>query len=360
MQDEHTPPEPSSSPKLAPSPQANQFSSKDESESFQLFPNLPGEIRAKIWEAAIIPRIVRCKRVNDQNVFTSPSKSLPLLGTCQESRESAFLYGEYILISKLPTFVYFSPKIDYLWFDAGWTSLIQQPPPPIDDPRQVKPKLIESLPPDLLTLRNIMVHPNWTDERMKPAVPLTRLRHLERVLVAADEKSIGFNSKFLLGTVYDIKMDYTIAKRKDIDITTPHIAIGCLGWTGADRRRLHHGNEDSRQLVAVFEDAGAMKNHLKALRDEEWKFTHGQSTGAVPSFLLKLQRAQEATERARKMSNAPEPSSMPQTSELSIAGHNLNDFNDPQGSPHDIVSNEHLANELPTYSDVVNDDMVTG
>lgn len=334
---------------------------EDEPALFRQFPNLPGEIRAKIWEVAIVPRIVRCKRVNEQNVFTGPSRSLPLLDTCQESRESAFLYGEYILVSELPSLVYFSPKFDYLWFDAGWTSLVQQPPPPIDDPRQSKPKLIESLPPDLLKLRNIMVHPNWTDERMKPAVPLTRLRRLERVLVAADEKSIGFNSKFLLGTVYDIKMDYTIAKRKDANIKTPHIAIGCLGWTGADRRRLHHGNEDSRQLVAVFEDAGAMKDHLKALRDEEWNFTHGQSTSTVPSFLLKLQRAQEASERARKMSSAPGPSVAPQAPKLSTVDNNVdNDFNDSSASSHDPGSHENSANELPTYADVVNDDMVTG
>ncbi|TVY31817.1 hypothetical protein LOCC1_G008924 [Lachnellula occidentalis] len=269
------------------------------SNKFTIFPKLPAELRAKVWQAAITPRVVRCQRTNDENLFTAPSKSLSLFEVSRESRNIAFLYGGFILLSTTPCYVYFSPKIDYLLFDVGWKS-IGPPRYPLIHPA-TPPKVpqefimsLEAIDPALKMLRNIMVHPNWNDQRMLPTVPLAGFPLLERVLVASDEKSIGLRSEVMFSTVHDIKMYYGITRQREPEVTTPRIAVGCLGWTGKDRWTMHHGRHDNRQLVAVFQDYAAMKEHQRLLQEEEKRFTQERFGPRTPSFMLKLRQAREA------------------------------------------------------------------
>jgi hypothetical protein len=306
--------------------------------TFPLFYRLPAEIRVKIWEAAITPRIIKCKHSHDRNLFTGPSHPVALFNTCQESREAAFLYGEYDLISTSPSMVYFSLKYDYLWFDAGWTSLVPQFPMPPNSPPTLRHDFTESLPSHLLRLRNIMIHPNWSDQRMKPTVQFAKFPQLKHVLVAADERSIGIQSQVMLDTIYDLKMYYTLAKRSMPKAKTPHIAVGCLGWTGPDGKRLYHTNEDNRQLVGVFESYGAMKDHQQSLRDMEWKFTRDRFSIPKPSIIAKLQRAKELSERKNLIRTRPADSSSP--------------IYDNLDSQTDVS-----LSELPTYRDVVSTDV---
>lgn len=270
------------------------------SNRFTIFPRLPAELRAKIWQAAITPRVIRCQRTNDENLFTAPSKSVTLFEVSRESRDIAFLYGGFILLSTTPCYVYFSPKIDYLLFDVGWKSLtppryqrvIHAATPP-KSPQDFIASL-EAIDPALKMLRNIMVHPNWNDQRMTPTVALARFPCLERVLVASDEKSIGLRSEVMFSTVHDIKMYYAITRERSPEVTNPRIAVGCLGWTGKDRWTMHHGRHDNRQLVAVFQDYAAMKEHQKLLQEEEKRFTEERFGPRTPSFMLKLRLAREA------------------------------------------------------------------
>jgi hypothetical protein len=73
--------------------------------SYHLFSAFPPEIRIKIWEAVLIweaaleSRIVRWIRTTEGSVFTAPSKSLPLLAVCKESRETAFLFAGYRVLT---------------------------------------------------------------------------------------------------------------------------------------------------------------------------------------------------------------------------------------------------------------------
>jgi len=264
---------------------------------FSPFTRFPTEIRAKIWEASITPRIIRCQQKNSRYSFTAPSKTLPLLITCRESRETAFFYGCYILISTSPC-IYFSPKLDYLLFDVGWI-----PPhvatfkPPI---RQDFIIFLESIDPGLLGLRNIMVHPNWSEEPKMPTVSLAQFTKLARVLVATDEKTISFRTEVLFSTVHDIRMYYAHARKHDPKLSTPRISVGCLGWTGLERWRLRHGSQDDRQLVAVFQDYAAMKEHQRLLREEERMFTRERFANPQPSFMQKLRQAREASESSSK------------------------------------------------------------
>lgn len=258
---------------------------------FAPFPRLPIEIRNQIWRASLTPRIVKWIRKHDQNVFEVPSKSLTLLSVNHESREAALFYGEYLLVSESPRTMYFSPIIDYLFFDPGWVDLIGLQA----DSRRPDP--IDLFLPELSDIRNIMVHPNYTEERKIPTVLFEKLQFLERVLVAADEKSIGFQSQCMIGTVYDIDKYYmTTARRRIPDVKKPYIAIGCLGWVGLERRSMHHGSEDRRQLVAVFENSNQMKAHATSLREEEWQFVQERFQQGRPKFKLNFrQRRDDST-----------------------------------------------------------------
>ncbi|EPE29919.1 hypothetical protein GLAREA_01079 [Glarea lozoyensis ATCC 20868] len=305
--------------------------------SFTMFQQLPVEIRLRIWESAITPRIIKCKHSHDRNLFTGPSHPVALL----HSREAAFLYGEYDLVSTSPSMVYFSLKYDYLWFDAGWTSfeppryrIANRPPPTSHD-------FTESLPSPSLKLRNIMIHPNWSDKRMKPTVQFANFTKLQRVLVAADERSIGIQSQVMLDTIYDLKMYYTIAKQKLPETKTPKIAVGCLGWTGSEGKRLYHTNEDNRQLVGIFDTYAEMKDHQQSLRELEWKFTRDRFSTPKPSIIAKLQKARELSERNN-------PTGIGHGEPSSPNNDNLN------------VQVDIPPNEPPTYTDAVSGDADAG
>ena len=269
---------------------------RENDRKFSIFSALPAEIRMRVWESSLTPRIIRWIRMNDRNVFSTPSNSLPLLAVSRESREAAFLYGKYQFLTASASPLYFSPILDYLWFDPGWTQLHMHQPhlsPFREDP-------LEPLLPDLSLLQNIMVHPNWSDQRMRPTVLFAKLPLIKRVLVAADEKSIGFQNQVMLETVKDIKMYYNAVQNANPAVRRPYIAVGCLGWTGQERRSIRHGNEDTRQLVTIFENDSEMKAHLNFLREEEWKFTQRFDR---PKIVHSLRRARERKESIRPFSS---------------------------------------------------------
>lgn len=259
--------------------------------SFWLFPKLPTELRAKIWEAAMRPRIVRWTRTNDKNSFTSPSRSLPLMLVSKEAREAAFLYGGYRNLTHHWRPVYFSPKLDHFWFDPGWTEFgipsysLQKDP-------------LDELLPKLGELQNIMVHPNWSGHRREPAVLFGKVPSIRQVLVAADEKSIGFHGKVMLETVKEINSYYAALQRRGEATKTPFVAVGCVGWVGEERRRMHHGSDDNRQLVKVFEKQWEINSHMHHLREQEWQFT--RNNFERPKIVHKLRFIRERGESEKK------------------------------------------------------------
>lgn len=241
----------------------------------------------KIWEAALAPRIVRWIRGTQGSVFTAPSKSLPILSVCQESRSVAFFYGQYRVLTG-STKVYFSPVYDYLWIDPGWTK------PHISD--TILDKTLDTLREQFGEVRNIMVHPNWSGERKEPAVSLANVPSIRRILVAADEKSIGIRSSIMLDTVQDLKYYYYNFQKENAATKMPYLAVGCLGWVGLERRSLWHGTEDRRQLLTVFENYGEMKNHLAYLREEQWTFIQQQRSQSKGNHKLLRTQNTEAAE----------------------------------------------------------------
>ena len=276
--------------KVSPSPP----SYNDVCPSFVLFSELPTELRMKIWEATLNSRIVRWTRTNDRNVFTAPSRSLTLMLVSKEAREAAFLYGGYQNLTDYWNPVYFSPKMDYLWFDPGWTGFGFVSSQFLNDP-------LESLLPNLGEISNIMVHPNWSGHHRRPTVLFGKVPSIRKVLVAADEKSIEFHGKVMLETVKEIKNYYAALTNQGQVTKTPYVAVGCVGWVGEERRRMHHGSEDNRQLVKIFEKQWEMNLHMLHLREEKWQFTHHHFNR--PKIVHKLRFVRETEESARKLSS---------------------------------------------------------
>lgn len=269
----------------------------DNGKAFPLFSNFPAEIRMRIWEAALWPRIVRWIRTTEGSVFTAPSRSLPLLSVCKESREAAFLYGMYRVFTASSR-VYFSPVIDYLWLDPGWIDPDVARRVPQDDP-------LDSMRIQFGEVQNIMLHPNWSEERKEPTVSIATLPSVKKILVAADEKSIGVQSAVMLATMQDIKYYYYAIQKLIPNTQLPYIAVGCLGWTGYERRSLWHGAEDNRELLTVFENHAQMKAHSAFLREEEWKFT--QQRFDQPKIVHNLRRVRNEGEAVRPSTeNVPE------------------------------------------------------
>jgi hypothetical protein len=97
--------------------------------------------------------------------------------------------------------------------------------------------------------------------------------------------------------VNSIKKDYSDLKQASVKDETisqfevPYIAVGCVGWSGIERRIIQHGGGDNRQLVAVFENLDEIKAHLASLREEEWKFTKKHIDR--PKVFEKIRRAME-------------------------------------------------------------------
>lgn len=277
-------------------------SSSSSSSQFPQFSRLPPEVRSYIWKASLTPRIIKWARLLNEdgittNIFTAPSKPLTVFYVSRESRQVATLYCGYRNISTTSKPVYFSPERDYLFLDIGWTDLVPRPrgifappPPPIIDP-------LDSILPQMVDVKQIMVHPNYDEERKKPRAKLERFPHLQEILIAASEKSIGVQSSSMQSSIYDLKKYYeAIVRPQNLGVKIPHIAVGCLGWPKDERRSIYPGqrrDEDSRELIAVFEEESEMKAHLRSIREEEWSFTQRLKMQQPKKSILKFRPGKE-------------------------------------------------------------------
>jgi hypothetical protein len=263
-------------------------------------------------KAALSPRIIKWVRKNDENIFTVPANSLPIFDVCHEARDVALLYGQYRNISNGPTTLFFSPLVDYLFFDARWIDLVRDGPPTVLESEQSSDPL-DNILPQFEDIRRIMVHPNYTNKRKKPTTAFSKLMQLEEILIGADEKSMGVQSKFLLSTVYDTKMYYAArVKRDNPNAKVPRIAIGCLGWRGAERMSMQHGDEDKRQIVGVFRKESEMLLHMRIVRAEEWRFIRESHKYGRPKLTLRRRQAApgaEVVSPAEESNNGPEETS---------------------------------------------------
>ncbi|KAG4431033.1 hypothetical protein IFR05_013491 [Cadophora sp. M221] len=83
---------------------------------FTVFPNLPSELRLKIWQQACFPRIVTLTYTSATSSFNSKTPPPTLLSVNQESRHEAFrIYTLSFGTSSQPAKTYFNPYLDTLY-----------------------------------------------------------------------------------------------------------------------------------------------------------------------------------------------------------------------------------------------------
>ncbi|KAM3082304.1 hypothetical protein ACMFMG_004748 [Clarireedia jacksonii] len=189
-------------------------------------------------------------------------------------------------------------NINWLLFDPTW---FESEPPHMHGPssaQQKREQSMNSILPCLESIQNLMVHPNWSGVRVRPLVLFGTLPSVKKVLVAADEKSIGLQSKVLMESTWDIRSYY-----QSINAQLPYIAIGCLGWTGDDRWSMQHGDGDTRELMGIFESYATMHIHKKALENERRMFTEQRVMD--PELVRKL-RSLGPTSNAQNSPSAPD------------------------------------------------------
>ncbi|KAM5445398.1 hypothetical protein MaudCBS49596_007541 [Microsporum audouinii] len=85
---------------------------------FHLFPCLPFELRARIWELTIEPRtveVVHYKNVNTNLLHVvSPTPVPPILQACHEARTQKALYQKAFTLGSEPRYVWVNFEIDMI------------------------------------------------------------------------------------------------------------------------------------------------------------------------------------------------------------------------------------------------------
>jgi len=179
------------------------------------------------------------------------------------------MYGGYQNLTDDRHPVYFSPKLDYFWFDPGFTEVMFPYP---DALKELIPKLGE--------LQNIMVYPNWHPfQTPRKHEALFEVPSIRQVLVVVDETRISPHIDELLETAKEFKSYYAALQKQEEATKTPYIAAGCLGWIGEAPKRVQRGNEGNRQLVAVFEEKWEIFSHIHRLKQEEVQVTRSLRQG---------------------------------------------------------------------------------
>ncbi|KAH8594621.1 hypothetical protein B0O99DRAFT_595123 [Bisporella sp. PMI_857] len=262
---------------------------------FSVFPELPTELRMRVWQLALEPRIVRWSQTSSSDgshsAFEAFPKSVSLLSVSQEARTAAFLYGEYQTLNTKSK-IYFSPMLDYLWFNPGWfdsRSVFAQ--------QRTTTLALEmgAVFQDFACVKKVMVHPNWdTEFEAKPSIQFTRLPLVEQVLVVADEKSVGLRSEIMLRTTKEVARHYVMFHEGKQNIRYPHVAVGCLRWSAAGKGQSPRSPGSGPQLVAIFESSEEMKAHLSSVLKAELEFT--KQRFGQPKIVHKLRFKQRPTE----------------------------------------------------------------
>jgi hypothetical protein len=153
-----------------------------ENQRFTLFPQLPKELRLKIWEFAQEPRIVEVCQTQDSAAFYSPTALPMLLHISRESRHIALQnYALSFPNGDQPATIYYNPSIDILYFPA-WC----------DDrgsiwyfERNTSPEARGKI--KRLAIDNLVWYADWADGTINNQVQIGEFRALEEFLLVRRE-----------------------------------------------------------------------------------------------------------------------------------------------------------------------------
>jgi hypothetical protein len=153
-----------------------------ENQKFTLFPDLPKELRLKIWEFAQESRIVEVCQTQDRATFYSPTALPAVLQTSSESRHIALLnYSLSFRNGDSPATIYYNSSIDILYFPA-WC----------DDrggiwhfERNSSPEARGKI--KRLAIDNLVWYADWNDGMINNQVTIGEFRGLEEFLLVERE-----------------------------------------------------------------------------------------------------------------------------------------------------------------------------
>ncbi|KAL5325638.1 hypothetical protein ACEPPN_006766 [Leptodophora sp. 'Broadleaf-Isolate-01'] len=157
---------------------------------FTVFPNLPSELRLKIWQQACFPRIVTLTYTSSTSSFNSKTPPPTLLSVNQESRhESLRIYTLSFGTSSQPARTYFNSYLDTLYMprhqEMGYDETIRDFRQLVLDPTglldQVRCVAIDHV--------NVDVKRPW--ESYNKAVFLRSFKHLDEINLILNADGTG-------------------------------------------------------------------------------------------------------------------------------------------------------------------------
>jgi hypothetical protein len=84
---------------------------------------------------------------------------------------------------------------------------------------------------------------------------------------------------------------------------------------------MHHGSEDHRELVAVFDNEAQMAEHAALLREEEWRFVQERFKHERPKLVLNFRQQAGSSERQQSCSRPELSVARPPSYSEPTAGH---------------------------------------
>ncbi|KAL2066067.1 hypothetical protein VTL71DRAFT_2138 [Oculimacula yallundae] len=159
---------------------------------FSLFPNLPSELRVKIWQQACSPRTVTLTYNTTLSSFKSTTTPPPLLSVNHESRHEALrIYTLSFGSTSKPGTTYFNPHLDTLYLprcqEMGYDETLRDFRQLVHDPTN----LLDQLKSVAIDHINVDVKCPW--ESYNTAIFLRSFKHLDEIklILNADGTGVG-------------------------------------------------------------------------------------------------------------------------------------------------------------------------
>ncbi|PVH83460.1 hypothetical protein DL98DRAFT_412676 [Cadophora sp. DSE1049] len=157
---------------------------------FTVFPNLPSELRIKIWQQACYPRTVTLTYTSSTSSFTSSTPPPTLLSVTHESRDEALrIYTLSFGTTSQSPRTYFNPLLDTLYLprhqEMGYDETLRDFRQLVQDPtgllNQVRYVAIDHV--------NVDVKRPW--ESYNKAVFLRSFKHLDEIALILNADGTG-------------------------------------------------------------------------------------------------------------------------------------------------------------------------
>lgn len=182
---------------------------------FTVFPNLPSELRIKIWQQACYPRTVTLTYTSSTSSFTSSTPAPTLLSVSHESRHEALrIYTLSFGTFSQPGRTYFNPHLDTLYLprhrEMGYDEILRDFRQLVQDPMgqldQLRYVAIDHV--------NVNVKRPW--ESYNKVVFLRSFKHLDEIQLILNADGTGAGDVTSPQNDQTSKTDHQIASTRNL------------------------------------------------------------------------------------------------------------------------------------------------